>query len=79
MLPKEKALELKKQYDVEYQQIEEKLALEDSKEEFDIDQFEYDRLEKLESKLGNKLDALDTIIDAYEDIQRASTEFLESN
>ncbi len=79
MLPKEKALELKKQYDVEYKQIEEKLALEDSKEEFDIDQFEYDRLEKLESKLGNKLDALDTIIDAYEDIQRASTEFLESN
>ncbi len=77
MITKEQAIELKKQYEEQYQQLEAKLDDEDKKEDLEINQIEYQRLEGIEEKLANKLDNLDTIIDAYDEIAKASAEFSE--
>jgi len=77
MITKEQAIELKKQYEEQYQQLEARLDAEDKKEDSEIDLIEYKRLEGIEEKLADKLDNLDTIIDAYDEIAKASAEFSE--
>lgn len=79
MLTKEGALKLKEEFEAEFNKIEEKLSIEDAKDEEAVNQSEYDRLEAIESKINKKLFNLETIIEAYEDIEEANAKLLADN
>ena len=79
MLTKEGALKLKEEFEAEFNKIEEKLSIEDAKDEAAVNEAEYNRLEAIESKINQKLFNLETIIEAYEDIEDASAKLLANN